>query len=257
MSKENPTTQLQQLKDRIKEAVNKKDSKGLTAALADDFNLIDFNGRIVSKQQLIDGLVHSESQFPQIKRIEPTSTQTLAKGTLVREVAEIQIKGKLMGLDLEGYYVFTGTYLKSTEGWQVAGATLTGRALLTEIDVYYQECMRATREKDRAGLEKLFHEHYYLVDDRGNVFNRDQMIDSVVHSDTNFAELLYHDPLHAQYQADGDTVREVREMKMKGKYVDPNTNTVRGVSSSFIYTATYVRSTYGQLRVLSNTMTKK
>jgi hypothetical protein len=255
MSQKNPDSPLRQFKTKLKEAAQKKKESALKALFGDTFEGIDPEGAILGKQQLITAMVSPGAVLPQFTFGEVTS-QTLVKGSLIRETGNVLIEGTLAGQEVEGYHVYTALYAKATKDWHLVGVTLTKRSVKGDVAAYVAACMEAAANKDEAGLQALFHPEYYLVDDKGNVHTRSQVIDSVLHSDTGFEGFKYQNALRTDYQYEGDTVREVSEVQLSGKYMNPTTEALENIGDQYIYTATYVRGPQG-LQIIANTMTAK
>src|SRR6201995_3767393 len=76
---------------------------------------------------------------------------------------------------------------------------------------------KAAKAKVRDELEKLLHDAYNFVTPEGEVFNKQQLIDNVVHPTTNF---LDHDFKRAEVEiavgATGEMVTEVADVALIG-----------------------------------------
>ena len=255
MSQRNPDASLKQFKMKLAEAALKKKESALKSLISDNFEFVDAEGAIIGKQQLIQGMVSEAAKLPDITFDVP-KTQTLVRNTLIRETETVRIEGELAGQEVSGYYVYTALYLKKAKDWQLASVNLTKRSVKGDVAHYVAMCSAAAASKDEAGLQELFHPDYYLVDDKGNVLTRQQVLDSVLHSDTAFAGFKYENALRTDYQYEGDTIREVSVVNLAGQYVHPATLETESIGDQYIYTATYVKGPKG-LQIIANTMTAK
>jgi len=246
---------MRDFKDRLLQAASNRDRLTLESMIDDGFTWVDPDGRIVEKQEFIEAILDPSSHIPRYTSSEQR-LQVLAGGSLIRETGEARIVGTFHGRDLSGYFAYTAMYARQQDNWVLVSMTLTKLTVEAEIDEYYDECMEAARSKDRAALERLFHEDFFLVDDRGNVVDRDQMIESVLHAETNFTEFL-HNRQRVQYQVRGGTIREVSELRLTGKYRDPTTDAIQGTHGYYVYHATYVQGEDGGLRVIASTITNR
>jgi len=100
-------------------------------------------------------------------------------------------------------------------------------------------------------LEKLLHDAYNFVTPEGEVFNKQQLIDNVVHPTTNF---LDHDFKRVEVEiavgATGEMVTEVADVALIGDLKGEDR------TGHYINTATYVKGPNGW-QILGNTITKK
>lgn len=255
MSQKKPDSQLSQFKAKLKEAAHKKKESALKALFSDAFEGVDPEGAILDRQKLLTAMVSAKAALPQFTFGDATE-HTLVKNSLIRETGNVRIEGSLGDKEVSGYFVYTALYMKGAKDYQLAAVTLTKRSVNTDIQDYVEMCTDAALNKDQAGLEALFHPEYYLVDDKGNVHTRNQVIDSVLHSETGFTGFKYQNALRTDYQYEGDTIREVSEVQLSGKYMNPASQTMESIADSFIYTATYVKGPNG-LQIIANTMTAK
>jgi len=247
------TDPLKQFKTKLQAAAQNKNEAALKALLNDVFEGVDSEGAILEKKALIAGMVSPAAALPQFTFSVPTS-QTLVKNSLIREIGNVRIEGTLAGKEVSGFYVYTALYTKGAKEWQLSGVTLTKRSVNVDVAAYVEECTDAVASKDQARLDALFHPEYYLVDDKGNVLTRSQVMDSVLHSETAFEGFKYQNALRSDYQYEGDTIREVSVVQLSGKYLHPGSQTMENLGDRYIYTATYVKGPNG-LQIIANTMT--
>ena len=123
--KQQAEQELKQFKHDFEQASKRKDRAALERMIHDDFTLVDPNGAIVDKKNLIDAIVHDQSDFAQnFARMEHKTTIDV-NGSAARETADVRIKGKLATRgDVSGDYVNSATYVRGPGGWQFIGNTL-------------------------------------------------------------------------------------------------------------------------------------
>ena len=125
MPNPNAEKELKKFKDDFEKATKKRDRASLESMVHDDFTLVDPDGKIISKQQLIDDIVDPKSTFQDSFNRKEHQTSFHADGDAARETADVTITGNLKGKKVTGQYVNSATYVKGPSGWQMAGNTLT------------------------------------------------------------------------------------------------------------------------------------
>jgi ketosteroid isomerase-like protein len=116
---------LREFKKEFQEASRNKDREALNRMIHDDFTLVDPNGREVTKQRLIDDIVHNNTDFMGGFRRREIRTTFQQDGNAARETANVTMRGTLQRHgDISGRYINSATFLKGPNGWQMAGNTL-------------------------------------------------------------------------------------------------------------------------------------
>jgi hypothetical protein len=127
MPRRTPEEELKQFKDEFQAASENKDREALEQMIHDNFTLVDPTGAIVSKEELIDEIVHKRSNFmDNFERVEHATHFHLGNKA-ARETAHVTIKGRLSGRVITGKYVNVISFVKGPDGWQMVGNTLTKR----------------------------------------------------------------------------------------------------------------------------------
>jgi ketosteroid isomerase-like protein len=117
--------ELKQFKKDFEEASKRKDRAALERMIHDDFTLVDPDGNRIDKKNLIDGIVHSQSNFAQNFGRSEHKTTIEINGNAARETAEVRMHGNLAQRgDVSGEYINTATYVHGPNGWQFLGNTL-------------------------------------------------------------------------------------------------------------------------------------
>ncbi len=124
MPNPNAEKELKKFKDDFEKASKQKDRATLESMLHDDFTLVDPDGKIIDKQQLIEDILHPNSEFQGFDRKEH-NTSYQVDGNAARETADVTLTGKLKGKKITGQYINSATFVKGPSGWQMAGNTLT------------------------------------------------------------------------------------------------------------------------------------
>lgn len=117
---------LQVLKEDFQRAAKSKDRPKLEQMLHPEYSFISPEGEVFTKPQLIDNIVHRETNFlnHNFKRIE-LQIAVGPRGSMVTEVADVELIGDLIGQDRTGHYINTAVYVKGPNGWQILGNTIT------------------------------------------------------------------------------------------------------------------------------------
>jgi hypothetical protein len=134
---------------------------------------------------------------------------------------------------------------------------MNGRSIKGKLERLKKRIQAAAQARDRASMERLFKDDYYLVDERGAVIDREQMIESILDSRAGYAEFFFRPPLHTDYYSQQGTIREVSEIKLTEEPANEKIPPANGSLGNYLFTATYVRGAEGSLQVIANTITKK
>ncbi len=257
MAAPDPLADLTPYRDQLFAALEGKDRAAAEPMLTDDFTMVGPDGRAIDRKQFLDGLADPQAPFPR-HRWQEQRFRVLA-ANVIRESGELVVKGQFGERDVTGYYVYTATYVHTAPTWSLAEVTLTKLSMEVELQEYYDSCKEATGSKDRAALERLIHADYNSVDDRGNLIDREQLINSVLHVRTEANNWTFTEFHRTLFHAETGTVRDISEVVYApgSTYMDPVTQRVRDVTGAWVYTALYVRGPEGDLQMFSNTMTKR
>jgi uncharacterized protein DUF4440 len=133
---------------------------------------------------------------------------------------------------------------------------MSKKSAATQPQRFKDGLLKAAKAKDRKALEKLFHEDYYLLTHRGEIIDRESLLDGVLQSNANYADFLCRVPVHTRFQSEGDTIREVSEINLNGNGSGQPVETAEGAVGNYIYTAIYLRGEKGDLRVIASTVNK-
>lgn len=127
MPRRTPEQLLAEFKDEFLEASRNKDRPVLERMLNEAFTLVDPNGQIVDRDELIEAIIHPRSTFADdFLRREYTTHFHVGKKA-AREVAHVKMKGRLRGRLITGRYVNVVTYIREGNGWQMVGNSLHRR----------------------------------------------------------------------------------------------------------------------------------
>ena len=121
-----------------------------------------------------------------------------------------------------------------------------------ELRQFKLEFARATREKDRPALERMIHDEFTLIDPEGNVVEKTQLIDTIMHADSDFMREFNRAERRTSIEVRGNTARDTADVKLRG--------TLHGrgdVTGEYMHTATFIRGTGGAWQMLGNTLHKK
>jgi hypothetical protein len=133
---------------------------------------------------------------------------------------------------------------------------MSKKSAATQPQRFKDALLKAAKTKDRTAIEKFFHEDYYLLTHRGEIVDRQQLLDSLLQASANYAEFLCRVPVHTHFQLEGDTIREVSEINLNGNGSDQPVGTAEGAVGNYIYTAIYLKGEKGNLRVIASTVNK-
>jgi ketosteroid isomerase-like protein len=111
--------QIKDLEQRWLDGLKKPDSGALETILADDFTLTGPDGKVVGKDQFIQGLKDGGLK---IDSIDNSDIKIRVYGEAAVAVGKTSIKGNIGGNDITGDYAFTDTFIHKDGKWQeVAG----------------------------------------------------------------------------------------------------------------------------------------
>ena len=112
----------------------------------------------------------------------------------------------------------------------------------------------ALKKKDRTALEELLHEGFYLVDERGEVFDKPGWLKGILQSGENYGKYFSSPFLRVKFQAIGGTIREVCKLGAAGQ-AESKRDAGQAVEG-YICTALYLNESGNKLRLFSQTITK-
>jgi len=117
--------QLRQFKVEFLRACQRKDRAALEGMIHDDFTLVDPSGNEVSKTELINDIVHNQSDFLREFNRSDRATAFHVDGNVARETASVRMSGRhARHGDISGEYVNTATYVRTPQGWRMIGNSL-------------------------------------------------------------------------------------------------------------------------------------
>ncbi len=129
-------------------------------------------------------------------------------------------------------------------------ATLTNEDLEPDLQELKARFQMAAKSKVREELEGILHGEYAIVTSEGEIIEREQLIDNVIHASTNFLNHNFRRvERHIAISADGNTVTEVADVDLIGDLIGDDR------TGRYINTATYVKGPNGWV-LLGNTITR-
>src|SRR5690242_2109154 len=87
-----------------------------------------------------------------------------------------------------------------------------GRNPGRELYEFKREFERASRDKDRAALDLLIHPDFSLVTPDGVTVGKRQLIDSIVHEDSDFMPHYRRSEHNTTFSVSGNTARETADV---------------------------------------------
>lgn len=108
-----------------------------------------------------------------------------------------------------------------------------------ELKALKREFQEASKRKDREALERMLHDDFTLVDPSGNIVDKRQLIEGIVHPGSTFADNFERNEQRTTFFEEGNLVREVADVRMEGKLQG------RKVTGDYINTATYIKGPQG------------
>jgi hypothetical protein len=118
-----------------------------------------------------------------------------------------------------------------------------------ELRQFKDEFERASRENDRAALDRMLHPDFTLVTPEGAIVEKDQLIDTVVAAESNFmGQQFDRSERRTVFYLSGNMAKETADVDIQG-----NLRGRGSVGGYYFHTATFVRSRAGW-QMLSNTI---
>jgi ketosteroid isomerase-like protein len=115
---------------------------------------------------------------------------------------------------------------------------------------FKSEFEKAAREKDRATLNRLIHDDFSLVDPNGNVISKQEVINDIVHPNSQFMDSFVRRELRTAYHVDGNVARETAAVLMQGQHVKHG-----DITGQYVNTATFVHTANGW-KMIGNSLHK-
>jgi hypothetical protein len=100
-------------------AAKRRDRSTLQKMIHDGFIFLDPDGRIVDKDECVQTLTDPGTYLADNFKRTEKEVAISADGKTVTEVADVELSGKLKGVDLNGLYINTATYVVGPSGWQL------------------------------------------------------------------------------------------------------------------------------------------
>jgi ketosteroid isomerase-like protein len=108
-----------------------------------------------------------------------------------------------------------------------------------ELKDLKRDFQEASKRKDREALERLLHDDFTLVDPSGDIVNKEQLIEGIIHPQSTFADNFERNEQKITFFEEGNLVREVADVKIGGNLRG------RKVTGDYINTATYIKGPTG------------